>query len=81
MPTGHTDKQTMTTFRAGLILGLPLAERQMSHAQRRQVGEMQSYGWVVKDAMGYWRHTGGGLAMAEKFFQFTSSSAGAESSG
>lgn len=47
MPSGHTAKQTMTPYRRALLGQLPQERRHMNHAERKQLGDMEGYGWVV----------------------------------
>lgn len=46
MPAGHTTKQTLTHFRAGLLASLPAKLRELSNPVRKQVNDMVRYGWA-----------------------------------
>lgn len=54
MPTGHTDKQTLTSYRAGVLRELERGALQIKHiasAKRRQLNDMVRCGWVSADTL------------------------------
>ena len=59
MPSGHTTKRTVTPYRRGLMKLLPLERRDVNHAERKQFGDMECYGWVSSEK-GTYRLTSAG---------------------
>lgn len=56
MPTGHTTKQTLTPYRAGLLDRLrsgPVARHSVSAVERRQFNDLCLFGWVDDDGRNY----------------------------
>jgi hypothetical protein len=56
MPSGHTDKVTLTDHRRGLLERLPLEARGLRAADRRQLNDCSRFGWVVESG-GWYRLT------------------------
>lgn len=52
MPSGHSEKQTLTPYRAELLQSLPLHRRTLRNPKRFQLGNCISFGWVVEDEDG-----------------------------
>lgn len=63
MPTGHTDKETLTPYRASVLKQLPFDSRVFRFAKRHQINEMARFGWIEKDDHGYCRITQFGAAV------------------
>jgi hypothetical protein len=56
MPSGHTDKVTLTDYRRGLLEHLPIEARVLRSVDRRQLNDCARFGWAVESG-GWYRLT------------------------
>jgi hypothetical protein len=64
MPTGHTNKKTLTPYRARLLGSLPLEKRKLSMNERVQLNVCCDAGWASEET-GFYRLTPLGFAALE----------------
>jgi hypothetical protein len=62
MPSGHTQKKTLTPYRKTLLERLPLEARGLRYADRKQLNDCMGFGWV-RQSGGRYELTPEGAAM------------------
>ena len=64
MPSGYTTKQTITPYRRALLMALPFKRHDANNAERKQLGDMECYGWIGMEAGSYHLSQAGRDALA-----------------